>query len=73
LIHERKIYTIYIGKQKWNKGEKMRNLQEPTYSFVILTFILIIVDTLLAWFSVRFSPAGVTGVSWFSTSLNFPP
>jgi uncharacterized membrane protein len=42
----------------------MRNLHEPTYSFVILTFILIIADMLLAWFSVRLSPAGATGISW---------
>jgi hypothetical protein len=49
----------------------MRNLHEPTYSFVILTFILIIVDTLLAWFSVRFSPAGAAGVSWLFIAVAF--
>ncbi len=49
----------------------MRNLHEPTYSFVILTFILIIIDTLRAWFSVRFSPAGAAGVSWFFIAVAF--
>jgi hypothetical protein len=49
----------------------LRNLHEPTYSFVILTFILIIIDTLRAWFSVRFSPAGADGVSWFFIAVVF--
>jgi integral membrane sensor domain MASE1 len=49
----------------------MRNLHEPTYSFVILTFILIIVDTLLAWFSVRFFPSGAAEVSWFFIAVAF--
>jgi hypothetical protein len=35
-----------------NKGEYMKNVREPTYSFVILTLILIVVDTLLALISV---------------------
>jgi hypothetical protein len=49
----------------------MRNLHEPTYSFVILTFILIIADTLLAWFSVRLAPAGVNGLSWIFIAVAF--
>jgi hypothetical protein len=35
----------------------MKNVQEPTYSFVILTLILIVVDTFLAWISVKLIPA----------------
>ncbi|MDD4137321.1 MAG: hypothetical protein PHT99_05435 [Methanoregula sp.] len=34
----------------------MKNVREPTYSFVILTFILIIIDTILAWLSVVIFP-----------------
>jgi hypothetical protein len=49
----------------------MRNLHEPTYSFVILTFILIIADMLLAWFSVRLAPAGATGISWIFIAVAF--
>jgi len=64
------IYYLY-RKTKWNEGEYMRNLHEPTYSFVILTFILIIADTLLAWFSVGFAPAGANGVSWIFIAVAF--
>jgi hypothetical protein len=35
----------------------MKNVQEPTYSFVILTLLLIVVDTILAWLSVKLFPA----------------
>lgn len=35
----------------------MKNVHEPTYSFVILTLILIVIDTLLAWISVKILPA----------------
>ena len=38
---------------------------------LILTLILIIADTLLAWFSVRFSPAGAAGVSSFIIAVAF--
>ena len=34
----------------------MKNVREPTYSFVILTFILILIDTILAWLSVMIFP-----------------
>jgi hypothetical protein len=49
----------------------MRNLHEPTYSFVILTLILIIVNTLLAWFSFRLAPAGASGLSWIFIAVAF--
>ena len=35
----------------------MKNIREPTYSFVILTLILIVIDTILAWISVKLLPA----------------
>lgn len=40
----------------------MKNVREPTYSFVILTFILIIIDTFLAWISVTIFPTLVGGL-----------
>jgi hypothetical protein len=39
----------------------MKNVQEPTYSFVILTLILIVVDTFLALISVKLIPAAAGG------------
>jgi hypothetical protein len=57
-------YILFISENKWNKGEYMKNIQEPTYSFVILTFVLILADTLLAWLSVKLAPASASGVSW---------
>ncbi|OPX63098.1 hypothetical protein [Methanoregula sp. PtaB.Bin085] len=41
----------------------MRQKQEPTYSLVILTLLLIIIDTVLAWASVTFFATGTSGVS----------
>ena len=41
----------------------MRQKQEPTYSFVILTLLLIIIDTALAWASATFFRTGTSGVS----------
>jgi hypothetical protein len=40
----------------------MKKVNEPTYSFVILTFILIIIDTILAWLSVKIFPTLVGGL-----------
>lgn len=41
----------------------MRHAQEPTYSFVILTFLLILVNTALAWISIQFIPSGAGGIA----------
>jgi hypothetical protein len=49
----------------------MKKTHEPTYSFVILTFILIIINTLLAWLSVRLVPASASGVSWIYIAVAF--
>ena len=49
----------------------MRHAQEPTYSFVILTFILILVNTALAWISVKFVPAGTGGIALVYIAVAF--
>jgi hypothetical protein len=40
----------------------MKKVNEPTYSFVILTFLLIIIDTILAWISVKIFPTLAGGI-----------
>jgi integral membrane sensor domain MASE1 len=49
----------------------MKNVREPTYSFVILTFVLIIINTLLARLSVIAFPAGPGEVSWLYFAIAF--
>jgi len=49
----------------------MKKAHEPTYSFVILTFVLIIVNTLLAWLSVKIFPASADGVSLIYIAVAF--
>ena len=49
----------------------MRHAQEPTYSFVILALILILIDTTLAWISVKFIPSGAGGVSLLFVAVAF--
>jgi len=49
----------------------MKNVREPTYSFVILTLALIIIDTLLARLSVVAFPTGTGGVSWLYFAVAF--
>lgn len=49
----------------------MRHAQEPTYSFVILTFILILVNTALAWISVKFIPPGTGGIALVYIAVAF--
>jgi hypothetical protein len=41
----------------------LRQKQEPTYSFVILTLFLILINTALAWVSVTYLKAGTSGLS----------
>jgi len=41
----------------------MKNAHEPTYSFVILTLVLIVINTLIAWLCRIALPADVGGVS----------
>jgi hypothetical protein len=49
----------------------MKNIQEPTYSFVILTLILIIVDTVLAWISMKLLPAAGGMISLLYIAVAF--
>lgn len=49
----------------------MKNVHEPTYSFVILTLVLIVVNTLLARFSVLALPGEAAGVSTLYFAVAF--
>jgi len=50
----------------------MKHENEPTYSFVILTLILILIDTILAWLSVTIFPTVAGGViSWVFIAVAF--
>lgn len=50
----------------------MKHENEPTYSLVILTFILILIDTFLAWISVTVFPTVAGGViSWVFIAVAF--
>jgi hypothetical protein len=49
----------------------MRHAREPTYSFVILTFVLILVNTALVWISGKFVPAGTGGVPLVCIAVAF--
>jgi len=55
-------YYLYLDII-WNKGESMKNVREPTYSFVILTLALIVVNAVLARLCVIALPGNVGGVS----------
>ena len=49
----------------------MRHLREPTYIFVILTFILIVVNTVLAYVSSKYIPANVAGIAYVFPAVAF--
>jgi hypothetical protein len=49
----------------------MRQKQEPTYSFVILTLVLIVLNTALAWVSVTLFRTGTSGVSFVYIAVAF--
>ena len=49
----------------------MKNVHEPTYSFVILTLVLIVVNTLIARFCMIALPGGVGGVSTLFFAVAF--
>jgi len=49
----------------------MRQKQEPTYSFVILTLVLILINTGLAWISVTFFKTGTSGVAYVYIAVAF--
>jgi integral membrane sensor domain MASE1 len=49
----------------------VKHAREPTYSFLILTIALILVNTALAWISVAFIPAGNGGVALVYIAVAF--
>jgi hypothetical protein len=49
----------------------MKNAKEPTYSFVILTAILVVIDTILAWLAVKIAPTDANGISWLFFAVAF--
>jgi len=50
----------------------MKHAREPNYSFVILTLILILMDTILAWLSTAIFPTiGVASISWLYIAVAF--
>lgn len=50
----------------------MKHAREPTYIFVILTLVLILVDTTLAWLSTAVFPTiGVESISWLYIAVAF--
>ncbi len=63
-------YYLYVHAI-WNTGEYMKNVREPTYSFVILTLVLIVVNSLIAWLCVFALPGSVGGVSTLYFAVAF--
>jgi hypothetical protein len=49
----------------------LRQKQEPTYSFVILTLVLILINTTLAWISVTFLKTSTSGVAYVYIAVAF--
>jgi integral membrane sensor domain MASE1 len=49
----------------------MKKAHEPTYSFVILTFVLILVDTVLAYASTTYIPSNTSGIAYIFPAVAF--
>ena len=49
----------------------MKNVHEPTYSFVILTLVLIVVNTLIAWLCQFALPGSIGGISTLYIAVAF--
>ncbi|MCK9579216.1 MAG: hypothetical protein M0Q92_02055 [Methanoregula sp.] len=49
----------------------MKNAQEPTYSFLILTVILILINTVLAYCCTKFFPASIGGIAYLFPAVAF--
>jgi hypothetical protein len=49
----------------------MRKAREPTYSFVILTFVLILVNTVLAYACTTFIPSNTSGIAYLFPAVAF--
>jgi len=53
------------------KVYSLKHAQAPTYSFVVLTFVLILVTTALMWISARFLPSGTEGIALVCIAVPF--
>ncbi len=49
----------------------MKKAHEPTYSFVILTFVLILIDTVLAYASTTYIPSTASGIAYIFPAVAF--
>jgi hypothetical protein len=49
----------------------MKTAKEPTYSFVILTAVLVVINTILAWLAIKIAPTDANGISWLFFAVAF--
>jgi len=49
----------------------MKKAREPTYSFVILTLVLIVVNTVLAYASTTYVPSNTSGIAYLYPAVAF--
>ncbi len=49
----------------------MKKAREPTYSFVILTLVLIVVNTVLAYASTTYIPSNTSGIAYLFPAVAF--
>lgn len=49
----------------------MKKTHEPTYSYVILTFVLILVNTVLAYASTTYIPTNASGIAYIFPAVAF--
>lgn len=49
----------------------MKKAHEPTYSFVILTFVLILVDTVFAYACTTYIPSNTSGIAYIFPAVAF--
>jgi integral membrane sensor domain MASE1 len=49
----------------------MKKAREPTYSFVILTLVLIVVNTVLAYASTMYIPSNTSGIAYLFPAVAF--
>ena len=54
-----------------NKGESVKKTREPTYSFVILTLLLIVINVILSRLSIVVFPGSAPGVSVIYIAVAF--
>lgn len=49
----------------------MRHAEQPSYSFLFLTLVLVLIETALAWLSVKFVPSGTGGIALIYIAVAF--